>query len=138
MNLPARLNRAGVLVVLVTGGRTFDDVDHDLHIQLACVLDLCTKAHIRMAVVQGGAKGADAAARDWAMENHIHLYNEQARWAENGRAAGPIRNQLMIDKHHPDICIAAPGGAGTADMVARCHAAKIPVYNLKGETHGGH
>jgi hypothetical protein len=154
ISLPARVNHAGVLMVLVTGGRDFDDEpDYLLHSTLACVLDLCARAGLQMAVVQGGARGADAAARSWAMDNHIMFYNEPARWDDlshpdavirthpNGRQydanAGPRRNQLMIDKHKPDLCIAAPGGAGTADMVKRCRAAGTPVYSLDGETHGG-
>jgi hypothetical protein len=138
ISLPARVNHAGVLMVLVTGGRDFDDEpDLLLHSALALVEQLCFEAHLEMAVVQGGARGADAVARSWAMENHIMLYNEQAKWFLHGLSAGPRRNQLMIDKHKPDICIAAPGGAGTADCVERCRVAHIPVYPLNGDAHGG-
>ena len=36
---------------------------------------------------------------------------------KHGNAAGPIRNQRMLDHGKPDIVVAFPGGSGTADMV---------------------
>jgi hypothetical protein len=49
-----------------------------------------------------------------------------ALWTQHGKKAGPMRNQAMVDLL-PEIGIAFPGGNGTADMAARCRAAKIPV-----------
>jgi len=46
-----------------------------------------------------------------------------ADWETYGRAAGPIRNQKMLDSEQINLCVAFPGGAGTADMVARCKKA---------------
>jgi predicted Rossmann-fold nucleotide-binding protein len=42
-----------------------------------------------------------------------------------GLAAGPIRNQQMIDEGKPDLVIAFPGGAGTHDMMARATKANL-------------
>jgi hypothetical protein len=36
----------------------------------------------------------------------------------------------MLNKHTPDICLAFPGGRWTKDMIARCTAASIPVYDF--------
>jgi hypothetical protein len=47
-----------------------------------------------------------------------------------GKAAGPIRNQRMIDEGKPDLVIAFPGGRGTADMVSRAKKAGIPVQEI--------
>lgn len=47
-------------------------------------------------------------------------------------AAGGIRNQQMAD-FGPQLCIAFPGGSGTADMVRRAHAAHIRVIEVGGE-----
>lgn len=41
------------------------------------------------------------------------------------RAAGPRRNQRMINEGYPDMVIAFPGGKGTADMARRSRAANI-------------
>jgi hypothetical protein len=55
----------------------------------------------------------------------------RANWKLNGRAAGPIRNQQMIDQG-ADVCIAFPLGdsRGTRDCIRRAEAAGIPVLNF--------
>lgn len=40
-----------------------------------------------------------------------------ANWDKQGRKAGPIRNQNMIDLMAPDAVIAFPGGRGTQGMI---------------------
>lgn len=49
-----------------------------------------------------------------------------AQWSVHGRAAGPIRNQAMVDTH-PDLTLAfmCDGSRGTADCVRRSQAAHI-------------
>lgn len=79
------------------------------------------------AVIQGGASGADARAREWARYHDIPCVTFEADWRTHGKAAGPIRNQRMIDEGKPDMVLAFPGGRGTADMVRRAMAAKIPL-----------
>ena len=51
-----------------------------------------------------------------------------ADWSTHGRAAGPIRNQQMVDRG-ADICLAFPTSSsiGTWDCVRRAKAAGIPV-----------
>ena len=44
--------------------------------------------------------------------------------------AGFVRNQRMIDEGKPDLCVAFPGGDGTADMVKRARAAGIEVLEI--------
>jgi len=55
----------------------------------------------------------------------------RAKWSKHGRAAGPIRNQEMIDECKPDLVVAFPGGRGTADMVRRAKAAGIRVIEVQ-------
>lgn len=43
------------------------------------------------------------------------------------RAAGPIRDQEMLDKGKPDLVVAFLGNRGTADMVRRAREAGVPV-----------
>jgi predicted polyphosphate/ATP-dependent NAD kinase len=47
-----------------------------------------------------------------------------------GKAAGIIRNQRMLDEGKPDLVIAFQGGDGTADMVRRANKSKIPTIIL--------
>lgn len=84
-------------------------------------------------IVSGAARGADSVAIDWAVVNWVSIEEYPADWRANGLAAGPIRNQKMLDQEHPDLVIAFPGGKGTADMVRRARKANIPVMEISYE-----
>jgi hypothetical protein len=74
--------------------------------------------------MQGGARGADALAKEWAMTKaDLEI---KADWKKYGPAAGPIRNQQMLD-WGPDLVVAFAGGKGMAGMVALARAASVPV-----------
>lgn len=72
-------------------------------------------------------RGADLLAEEYAKEHGIPLDVVHALWEEEGLAAGPIRNLKML-RLHPDIewTVAMPGWKGTADMIKRSVAKKIP------------
>jgi hypothetical protein len=62
--------------------------------------------------MRGGARGADALAKDWAMTHpDIVRFECKADWKRYGPAAGPIRNQRMLD-WSPDLVVAFAGGKG--------------------------
>jgi len=83
-------------------------------------------------VVHGAARGADALADAWGYTMAVPVERVPADWKANGRAAGPIRNQKMLDEHKPTVVIAFPGGRGTADMVARSKKlSEIVVIEIK-------
>ena len=48
-------------------------------------------------VVSGGAVGPDIYGEIWACENKIPIKYFPADWKKHGKAAGPIRNEEMID-----------------------------------------
>jgi hypothetical protein len=73
-------------------------------------------------VVQGGARGADALAGQWAQDRGGSQKRVPAEWIKHGRAADHIRNAAML-LEKPDLVIAFPGGAGTADMVRQAKKA---------------
>ena len=83
-------------------------------------------------VIHGGARGADELAGDAAQRHHCHVEVFNADWAGQGKAAGPLRNQRMIDESKPDVVFAfthdLETSRGTADMVRRAHAASVPTY----------
>lgn len=113
--------------VLVCGGRCYGESDTD---QMAEIYFALRDIHERTpisALIQGGATGADQCAARLATELGIKVVTVPADWRTHGKAAGPIRNQRMIDDFKPDLVLAFPGGRGTADMVARAKAAGIPV-----------
>jgi hypothetical protein len=82
-------------------------------------------------VVHGAARGADRMAGEWARNMALDEIAVPADWNANGKAAGPIRNQKMLDDHHPKFVVAFPGGRGTADMIARARKAGIDVAEIK-------
>jgi phosphoribosylformylglycinamidine (FGAM) synthase-like amidotransferase family enzyme len=105
--------------VLVTGGRGFSN-----RTLLFASLDSLHADHAFTMIIHGGASGADRLAGEWAASRCIPVEVHPAGWQRYGRAAGPIRNQRMIDRK-PDMVVAFPGGRGTADMVRRVRQAGI-------------
>ena len=110
--------------LLVCGGRDFSDREHAYR-----TLDRLARAHQIDVVIEGDARGADRIAGYWARVRKIDNLKFRADWATHGPAAGPIRNQRMIDEGKPDLVLAFPGGSGTADMLKRARAAGIPIQH---------
>lgn len=81
------------------------------------VLDIAHEANPIELLIAGGAAGADSLAADWAAYRNVKAQIFRADWENEGRSAGPKRNQRMIDEGKPHMVIAFPGGRGTADMV---------------------
>lgn len=98
--------------VLVCGGRDFQNKDF-----LEGTLDRLNNFVKINEIIQGGAPGADKLAREWARERNIKINTFYAQWIKYGLAAGPIRNQQMLDEGKPNLVIAFPGGKGTANMI---------------------
>jgi predicted Rossmann-fold nucleotide-binding protein len=106
------------MVVLVCGGRTYDDAH-----RVFCTLgELCPTR-----IVHGGATGADTIADQWAEATGVErVVYKIRRPHENGYQ----RNQRMLDAEQPHMVVAFPGGNGTADMVRRAKRAGIPVKEI--------
>lgn len=81
-------------------------------------------------VIHGCARGADLLAKEWAHARGIAELPFLPDWKGRGKAAGPIRNQQMLDEGRPTVVIAFPGGNGTADMVRRAREAGITTHVL--------
>lgn len=83
-------------------------------------------------VIHGAAAGADSMAGLAADRHGVACEDYPADWETFGKAAGPIRNQRMLDEAKPEVVVAftndLPSSRGTADMVGRAKAAGIPVY----------
>ena len=111
--------------VLVCGGRRYGD-----QAMLFGVLDMLSEERVINCVMQGGASGADKLARMWAISRNHHVETFNADWAAFGKAAGPFRNQRMIDEGKPTLVLAFAGGRGTADMTRRARSAGMPVQQF--------
>jgi predicted Rossmann-fold nucleotide-binding protein len=111
--------------VLVCGGRGYTDRD-----RVFAVLD---KFHADAGIdvmIEGGARGADSLAHDYALSNGIYLESFPADWETHGTFAGPMRNKRMLEEGQPDLVIAFPGGKGTADMARKAKKAGVKVVEI--------
>ena len=100
--------------ILVTGSRHFTDKSYMKE-------SIESVGHV-VCIIQGEARGADRCAKEIAKEMGVECKGYPAQWSKYGKAAGPIRNQEMLDKEHPDLVLAFPleGSIGTWDMIGRC------------------
>lgn len=89
------------------------------------------KSYGDVVIIHGDAKGADRAAGLWASSVGAGVWPFPADWKTHGKAAGPIRNKQMLDEGEPDLVIAFPGGAGTANMVKQAKDRGIEVREIK-------
>lgn len=114
--------------ILVCGGRNYSERS-----TLFFELDKILKSipHDSLTIIEGGASGADKLAQDWCKVRFVPFDHFPADWDKHGKAAGPIRNQRMIDEGRPDLVVAFTGGKGTADMVSRAKASGIEVREIE-------
>ena len=110
------------LRILVTGARDWSD-RKILEQTLDGLLD---DSMTDVTLVHGGAKGADTMAAEWAAKHGIRTERYNPMWNMYGRAAGPIRNQQMVDLG-ADVCVAFMliDSKGTLDCVRRAQKAGI-------------
>ena len=112
--------------VLVCGSRTWSDPEPIRRELSALPRDTI--------IIHGAARGADTLAGQVAAELELEVRAFPAEWYKYGIAAGPIRNQRMLEER-PDLVIAfcrnLSESAGTADMVRRAWSAGINVKIVK-------
>ncbi len=110
--------------VLVCGSRHFTDYK-----LLEEVLDEIHKETEITEIIEGEARGADRLSADWAVRNNIPVRRFPALWDVHGRAAGPIRNQQMLDEGKPQMVVAfrGPNSRGTQNMIDQSIKAGLSV-----------
>lgn len=116
------------LRVLVCGDRNWTDKEF-IWSRLDKLADLSNPL-----IIHGAARGADNLAGEWADDRMVPVESYPANWKRFGRAAGPMRNQRMIDAGKPDLVMAfhdnLEQSKGTKDMVtrARKHNIRVKTY----------
>lgn len=125
--------------ILVFGGRTYFNEARIYH-----VLDAAVERLGLTEIIHGDHyDGADAIAKQWAVERGIPHTPFPANWSDLSHPdariktrrdgtqydanAGPRRNQAMADAK-PDAAIGFPGDRGSRDMLRRCRTAGIEPY----------
>ena len=127
-----------MIYVLVTGSRFAKWSPWAMFIREGILAHVQTEPY---SLVIGGAKGIDSIAEELAggmqpKAQTVHRF--PADWKAHGKAAGPRRNQQMLDfvlervaEGHSVVCLAfhddLGASKGTRDMVRRATVAGIPV-----------
>ncbi len=117
-------------IILVTGGRDFDDVRR---INKA----LLPYRSVGNILITGAARGADSIAEATWKRWQLPYVGVPAFWDRAGRAAGQARNHQMIVGNSlaphahlvPDVVVAFPGGRGTAGCIEQAGEYGIEVVN---------
>lgn len=116
--------------VLICGSRGWHD-PAPINAILAGLDVLAEGKNEKLTVIHGAAPGADTLASRIAHRWGLEVIGEPADWDQYGKAAGPIRNQKMLDDHKPDVVYAFRSvgkSNGTDDMVRRSKESGLPVY----------
>lgn len=112
------------------GGRDYQDAE-----RVDAILSRLHAERTIVCIIEGGARGADTLARQWARANGIQVRTFRAQWRKSDgsldRSAGPRRNAEMLKLGLPDAVVAFPGGDGTADMVKQARAAGLRPWEIK-------
>jgi hypothetical protein len=117
------------VVVIVCGSREWTDK--------APILRVLSGLEEHSIVIHGAQRGADVLAGEAAKELGLHVLPEEADWSAYGKAAGPMRNDKMLETlvkaattynqtvhcyaFHSDSKL----GRGTRDMVRKCMQARV-------------
>lgn len=141
--------------VLICGGRNYEDYDRFKKIMQEIAFARFPKTPEdeygnflwAITVISGGATGADECAAAWAAVEWTGYEEYKAEWEDLTHTdaiirmrkdgtkydakAGHRRNMKMLTEGKPDLVIAFPGGAGTADMVRIAKAAGVEVLEVK-------
>lgn len=134
------------LAILVTGWRRWPkedafQVEYRLLVAAGNHLDDNPDCRV-FRLIHGGGRGVDAIAADHAAAFGLQQEVLPAKWHEHGRAAGPIRNSIMVascvelrEQGWDVICLAFPGpnNRGTWDCVQKAKQAGIRVEVRKWE-----
>lgn len=129
--------------ILVTGSRDWSDYNSVVRALSVAIETLYENdpSIKSITIVHGGARGADRMAgrfvdqaRAFLLGKGISLKEEihNADWTRDGKAAGVIRNQKMVDLG-ADIAVAfhKNKSRGTAHCIQACQKAGIPVSIYK-------
>lgn len=109
---------------IIAGGRDFADYN-----RLAYVCDRIIRMDKAPPVVlSGGCRGADQMGKIWAEKAAILCDVYHANWDKHGKAAGPIRNQKMVDAADALIAFWDGESRGTKDVIKRAAKARLNIH----------
>lgn len=111
--------------VLVTGSRNWLDKE---------VVETAIARVKPDIIIEGGARGTDTIAKQYAYKTAIKVIEVKAEWNKYGKNAGGIRNSIMVSMK-PDLVLAVSTDLskdkGTNDMVRKAIKKGIKVWLIK-------
>jgi hypothetical protein len=107
--------------IIIAGSRSYKDYE-EMRMHMARFFNL----NIGM-VICGETNGADVMGRKWAAEFGIPCKSMPANWTVHNEAAGPIRNQKMVDIADGAIFFWDGRSPGTKDCITRAVKKRIMV-----------
>lgn len=113
--------------ILVTGSRDWDDT-HRIWLELGNAVST-VEIDRELVIVHGDClRGADAIADQWARKYGATIERHPANWQLNGKRAGFVRNELMVNLG-ADVCLAfiRNGSRGASHTARIAEEAGIPV-----------
>lgn len=115
------------LRILVCGSRHWGNYN-----RIRAVISLLHNEQGIACVIHGCCPtGADMIADNVAITLGIPTKRYPADWKKHGKAAGPLRNQQMLDEGKPDLVLAFTNtpetSRGTKDMTTRAKKANLEV-----------
>lgn len=118
----------------ISGSRDYYPDD----LMFASIERLKTKHGPTLVIVTGDANGVDECAIQHAKMLHVTYVCEQAKWAEEGKGAGHIRNGRIVARAESLLAFVTPKATylidtvavspGTSDAIAQALAKPIPVH----------
>lgn len=109
--------------IAIVGSRTFQNydllVDKLLPFHLAGLFDM---------IISGGARGADLLGEKYATYYEIETAIFKPDWDIDGKVAGFIRNQRIVDACDMVIAFWDGKSSGTQDTIEKAKIARKPTY----------
>ena len=117
--------------VLITGSRHWSDKE---------AIERAIARANPNTIIEGGAPGADAIAKEYAQKKSIKVIEVKADWDKYGKRAGPMRNSAMIAMK-PDLVLAfsndLSNDKGTRDTVNKATKKGIKVWWVRSKDNIG-
>lgn len=109
--------------LLISGSRYFNNA-----IRFDEIVDAWVRRHGRPAVIiSGEAQGVDLLAKLYARRHNIEYEPHPAKWTSYGRAAGPKRNQTMVDRCTHLLAVPIASSVGTQNTIKLARRKGVPV-----------
>lgn len=157
VNKPLVPKVPGEFRVLVTGSRTWDDIE-TLDAMLETVLVYARSQGLKLVVIHGAhrpkkeevsegtwehpLRSVDWLTHLWCINSGVKEDPHPAKWTSGGQynsEAGKDRNVFMVKERNADICISAMRGvtSGTAHCTRMAKKEGIPIVPITQDTAGG-